>query len=212
MSAARVFSNSFFSWIYPTRCALCATLGDDPICPSCLQGFTPVDLVRYASEPDALRLVANIFTYRDRVGQAVRRLKYSRATALAPALAAMMAEGAERLGLLDYDLVVPIPIHWSRRFARGFNQSELLAEGFERLDPEALRRVRRTKPQTQLSREERMHNLDGAFRAKALVAGKRVLLIDDVLTSGQTARECAKALGEAGAVEVAALALAGEAF
>jgi len=177
-----------------------------------MQDFVAVDLVHASSEPGPLRLIANLYPYRDRVGQAVRRLKFSRATALGPILAEMMREGAVRVGLVDYDLIVPIPIHWSRRCLRGFNQSELLSETFERVDSKALRRIRRTKPQTRLSREERMHNLDGAFRASPSVAGKRVLLIDDVLTSGQTARECAKALGEAGAIEVAALALAGEAF
>jgi len=212
MSEARSYSSNFFSWIYPSRCSLCAVLGDDPICASCMQSFEPVDVVRQPMEEGPLRIVANLYAYRDRVGQAVRRLKYSRSTALAPVLAAMMAEGAERIGLVDYDLVVPIPIHWSRRCIRGFNQSELLAESFKGVVPSALTRIRRTKPQTQLSREERMHNLVGAFRASPIVSGKRVLLIDDVLTSGQTARECAKALGDAGAIEVAALALAGEAF
>ncbi|HWA82798.1 MAG TPA: phosphoribosyltransferase family protein, partial [Fimbriimonadaceae bacterium] len=105
------------------------------------------------------------------------------------------------------------PIHWSRRCQRGFNQAELLADGLPRTCRNALFRVKRTRPQARLSREERMHNLAGAFRAsRAVVEGKSVLLIDDVLTSGQTARECAKALASAGATEIAVLAFAGDAF
>jgi ComF family protein len=169
-------------------------------------------LVRREIEEGPLKLTATLFAYRGRVGQAVRRLKYSRATVLGRPMASLLAEGVERLGLQRYDFVVPIPIHWSRRCLRGFNQSEILAEGLTGVRLDALVRVRRTKPQVQLSREDRMHNLAGAFRARPVVAGHSVLLVDDVLTSGQTARECAKALAEAGATEIAAVAFAGEAF
>src|SRR5579862_4844805 len=108
----------FASWVYPSRCALCATLGDEPICALCMQDFVPVDVIRQATD-DPLLLRANLYAYRDRVGQAVRRLKYSRATSLAAVLAGMMRDGVERLGLVDYDLIVPIPIHWGRRCSRG---------------------------------------------------------------------------------------------
>jgi len=127
-------------------------------------------------------------------------------------MSVMIAEGISRMGLVGFDLVVPIPIHWSRRCIRGFNQSDLLAESLPNLCSDAVARVRRTKPQVRLSREARMHNLADAFRAKPVVDGKSVLLIDDVLTSGQTARECAKALALAGAKDIVALAFAGEAY
>lgn len=211
MNAARTFSNSFFDWLYPSRCALCSALGDDPICETCLQDFEPIDRVQQPFDSGPLKLVTVLYRYHDRVGQAVRRLKYSRATALASPMGSMMKQGLERNGLTQYDLVVPIPIHWSRRCVRGFNQSELLSEDLDNVDASALTRVRRTKPQARLSREQRLHNLIGAFKAGD-VEGKSVLLIDDVLTSGETVRECARTLAAAGASEVAALAFAGEAY
>ena len=125
-------------------------------------------------------------------------------------MATLLAEGIVRLGLNEYDLIVPIPIHWSRRCVRGFNQAEVLCGSLSKVDRDVLSRIRRTKPQVQLSREARMHNLIGAFRARDQVEGKTILLVDDVLTSGETARECAKALKQAGAKEIAALAFAGE--
>jgi ComF family protein len=204
--------NSFSSWLYPSRCGLCSVLGDEPICASCLQEFIALDSVRDAFDDGPLRLTATLFHYGGRPGQAVRRLKYSRATVLGSPMAAMLAEGIVRLGLNRYDLVVPIPIHWSRLCTRGFNQAEVLTAELDKVDRTALVRVRRTKPQARLSREARMHNLVDAFRARHSVEGKSVLLIDDVLTSGETARECAKALKQAGAGEVAALAFAGEAY
>jgi ComF family protein len=212
MSAVKTCWNSFSSWLYPTRCALCSVLGDDPICSVCLQDFLVADHVRHAVDDGPLRLTATLFPYRGRVSQAVRRLKYSRATVLAQPMADLMLEGVDRLGIGNYDWVVPIPIHWSRRCTRGFNQSELLAEALPNVQRDLLLRTRRTKPQARLSREARMHNLAGAFRARAGVSGKSILLIDDVLTSGETARECARALAAAGATDIAALAFAGEAI
>jgi ComF family protein len=127
-------------------------------------------------------------------------------------MAEMMLQGSERLGLSNFDLVVPVPIHWSRRSMRGFNQSELLAEKLPGVCRSALVRRRRTRAQARLSREERIDNLAGAFRARPIVSGKSVLLVDDVLTSGETARECARALAASGATEIAILAFAGEGF
>ena len=210
MSGVKTFSNSCFNWLYPPRCALCSILGDEAICINCLQEFVAADQIRTAIGDGPLKLTATLYPYRGRVGQAVRRLKYSRGTALAMPMAAMMAEGLSRLGLTEYNLIVPVPIHWSRLFSRGFNQSVLLAEGLPRVNGKALQRIRRTKPQARLSRVERLSNLDRAFRAQSIVEGKTILLIDDVLTSGETVRECAKALAAAGAREVAALAFAGE--
>jgi ComF family protein len=212
MREVNSFLNSFFSWLYPSRCGLCSVLGELAICHSCLQEFLPVDSVSSASDDGPLRLSATLFHYGGRPGQAVRRLKYSRATVLGAPMASLMAEGIARLGLSQYDLVVPIPIHWSRRCTRGFNQADVLASNLENVDRNALIRVRRTKPQARLSREDRMQNLVGAFRARGRLDGKSILLVDDVLTSGETARECAKALVQAGAKEVAAVAFAGEAF
>lgn len=184
-------------------------LGDDPICPTCEQDFAPTDVVHQYPGED-LSLAAMIFPYGERVAQAVRRLKYNRSTSLGDPLAGLIAEGQARLGLAGYDLVIPIPIHWSRRSTRGFNQSDLLVSRLERVDFRALARIRRTKAQAGLTHEQRLTNLEGAFRASPRVAGRTVLLVDDVLTSGQTARECAKALRGAGATDVAMLALAGE--
>lgn len=209
MTAVRSCLSSCSSWLYPSRCALCSVLGPEVICDSCLQDFVPSDIISTAIEGPPLSLTASLYPYSGRTGQAVRRLKYSRATALGSTMAGMLADGIDRLGLGGYDLVVPVPIHWSRRCMRGFNQSEILAAGIEGVRTDVLRRIRRTKPQTRLSREARMHNLRGAFRASPMVQGKTVLLVDDVLTSGQTVWECARALADAGAAEVAAIAFAG---
>ena len=153
-----------------------------------------------------------LYAYSDRAAQAVTRLKYERATSLAGPMAKLMRAGAEELDLLSLGLIVPVPIHWTRRFRRGFNQSELLCEAMPAASvcPSALRRIRATRPQVGLARAERLRNLNGAFRADPSVSGKSVLLVDDVLTTGHTAEECARALREAGASDVKALFFAGD--
>jgi ComF family protein len=163
--------------------------------------------VIYNPEP-ALAFRAHVYDYTGRPAQAVRRLKYSRATSLAEFMSHEILEAALRLGV-EQHVAVPVPIHWRRRGSRGFNQSELLAE---RLlpRPALLRRSRPTAPQAGLKLKDRIANLEGAFEASAEVRGLPILLIDDVITTGHTARECAKALLAAGAAEVGILAFCGE--
>lgn len=127
-------------------------------------------------------------------------------------LSTLMLKGYEELELTEFELIVPIPIHWRRRAWRGFNQAEALASKLPKdlLQPNALHRVRATPPQARLNREQRTKNLIGAFQASPQVAGKSVLLIDDVRTSGHTAEQCALAMLEQGATKVGLLTLTSE--
>ena len=111
-----------------------------------------------------------------------------------------------------FDAIVPMPLHWRRRWQRGFNQSDLLAREIARRWGVPVRRVARrlrsTPPQAGLTSAQRRKNVQGAFQAKARLDGMRILLVDDVLTTGATAGACARALKRAGASHVSLLALA----
>jgi len=113
-----------------------------------------------------------------------------------------------------FDVIVPVPLHWTRRWRRGFNQAELLARAVSRSTGipvrEALRRVHSTAPQAGLSNSARRRNVVRAFRCTAenRVRGKNVLLVDDVMTTGSTATACARALKRAGAKRVSVLTVA----
>ena len=142
----------------------------------------------------------------------IHLFKYGRVKPLAKPLARLMAGALPREH--RFDLVVPMPLHWTRRWNRGFNQAELLAKVLSRrLNApvvRAVRRKRRTAPQAGLTNSERRLNVSGAFALNPGVSVKdrHVLLVDDVMTTGATAAACAALLKRAGAKRVSVLALA----
>ncbi|MEQ1935165.1 MAG: ComF family protein [Fimbriimonadaceae bacterium] len=156
---------------------------------------------------DVVNWFGAVYDYSGRSAQAVRRLKFNRVTSIADWMSCQILEKI-RLESLRYDFVIPVPIHWSRRCQRGFNQSELISRSLPNVSS-GLLRFKRTRPQVGLTAEQRLENLRGAFRARESVEGKSVLLVDDVITSGGTMLECARALRAAGAIEVNAIAFCG---
>ena len=156
--------------------------------------------------------------YRSRgvVRDLVHQFKYSRQMHLRHLLARMLCEGFRdtRLAAAPPDLIVPVPLHPTRQREREFNQAEVLAVlAGARLGitvAGGLRRTRYTLTQTHFHREERFDNLEGAFalRRGADVSGRRVALVDDVLTTGSTADACARVLREAGAAAVVVITVA----
>jgi ComF family protein len=139
----------------------------------------------------------------------VHALKYDGRRSIARHLGALMRLTAADL-LNDVDVVVPVPLHWRRKQRRGFNQAEDLARSFGVPLMKALKRVRATPSQTDLPAARRHANVRGAFRLRwrARVAGLRVVLVDDVCTTGATLEACATVLREAGATDVRAVTAA----
>ncbi|MGD0776547.1 MAG: ComF family protein [Candidatus Solibacter sp.] len=141
--------------------------------------------------------------------QLIHLYKYGKVRTLARPLGGLLAQALPRDE--SFDAAVPVPLHWRRRLERGFNQSELLAREISRRTGipvvRALGRVRPTPTQAGLSNSGRRQNVARAFRSRS-VQGKRILLIDDVMTTGATAGACASALKQAGARRVALLTVA----
>lgn len=156
------------------------------------------------------------FAFEGLVRKAVHQLKYGHFKALGSPLGRLLGEYLEAKPVAA-DVLVPVPLHSRRLRERGYNQSALLAAEVGKRNgvpvvADLLVRVRRTKAQVKTAdAEERQRNMAGAFSCRdARLAGKRVLVIDDVCTTGATLNSCAIALREAGAVSVWGLALARE--
>ncbi len=143
----------------------------------------------------------------------IHLFKYGRVEPLANPLGALLSNALPRNS--HFDVIVPMPLHWSRQWKRGFNQSERLARVLSArtgvpLVTNAIRRRKSTPSQAGLTGAQRRTNVAGAFEVKRrhLIDGRRVLLVDDVLTTGATAGTCAAVLRRAGAREVSVLTLA----
>ncbi len=154
--------------------------------------------------------------YRGALRQCLHRFKYNHGVYLAPFLGMLLAKRLQQADGVPTDpMVVPVPLDPGRMRHRGFNQAELLASELAkiygwRLHKKALRRIRTTLPQADLNVEERWANVSGAFAATEKLAGKEILLVDDIYTTGATAEAASQALKEAGAcaVYVATVAIA----
>ncbi len=179
-------------------------LGEGAICGDCATGQNHFSRIQ------------SVFVYNDTSKDLVLKLKHGDAHYGAPTYAQWMVQAQN--DLLDSDsLLVPVPLHWTRLFCRCYNQSQILAKEISALRPnlqyipDMLQRTRATARQGQLSKDQRYQNLKGSIkvhpRKKTLIKGKRIVLIDDVMTSGATMNVCAKALLKAGATDVNGLTL-----
>src|SRR6059058_2181070 len=226
------------SLLYPPVCTICtAMVGSDdylceeceakttriipPFCGKCSEPFEGAITGTFTCANCAHRTIhfdAAVAAYRSRwiVRQIIHDFKYRRQIYLRHLVARWLyaAFDDERLRNRRFDAIIPVPLHPTRQRERGFNQASLLAELLSaeisiQFKP-ALERIRYTTTQTSLDRAERMENLHKAFRLRknADVRRLRVLLIDDVLTTGSTLSECARVLKRAGAISVHAVTAA----
>lgn len=225
--------------IYPPRCVVCQRTGA-VVCAACLNSIhppaVPVCVRCGATIPDAgypapslcrecaagTRLPhldgARVVTdYAGAARTALLALKFGGERRVAERLATLMLAPFQ-CDIHSADLVIPVPLHVQRQRERGYNQAELLARAFARLQglpvrTDVLERTRTTQPQTRLAREQRIRNVAGAFALTSpamadAVRGRRILLVDDVTTTGSTLDASAEALRAAGAASIWGLAFA----
>ena len=168
------------------------------------------------ASPPAYQRARAAVRYDDVARTLVHALKYQDRTDLAPTMGRWMARAGHEL-LKEADMLIPVPLHWRRSWSRRYNQSGALARVIAAqagipVGGDVLQRTRQTRQQVGLSRAERARNVQGAFRIaaekKTIVQGRRIVLIDDVLTSGATVDTCARVLLRARAASVDVLVFA----
>jgi ComF family protein len=161
-----------------------------------------------------LRQVFILYEFNDSVRSLIHALKYRNKTLPGQILGEMLGNRISAASFVP-SIIVPVPLHSARRRERGYNQSEVIARAVGhvlgcQVHKSVLARVRATPSQTQLGAGERQSNVCGAFRVckPEAIQGKKVLLVDDVITTGATVDACAQAMMDAGAKEVVACAVA----
>jgi ComF family protein len=224
--------------LYPAHCAICGSEHADqkqlfcetcrsdlvdthPFCPFCAatiaaQPGLETPCIECQKHPPLFSATMRLGRYQSTLRAAVLRGKRASEQSLVEALARLASTTFQsKLASLALDVVVPIPMHWTRRLVRGMNGAEVLARRLARdlnlpCAPHLLVRNRRTLPQAGLTRTRRLANVSGAFRAKPDpdLAEARVLVVDDIMTTGATANEAARTLRRAGASFVAIAVLA----
>ncbi|MFH1147386.1 MAG: ComF family protein [Pseudomonadota bacterium] len=230
--------SAFANLLFPSSCLLCRSslpgrpnilfCGNclagmqfirGPICSRCGRPFTadaqPEHLCSQClSQPCHFDLARAIVLYDGPVLESIHQFKFRKKTVFAESLG-RIGLGELPLNPAAFDLLIPVPLHIRRLRERGFNQALLLLwewAGSEeaRIDFRSLVRTKWTKPQVGLNFRERRRNIKGAFAVTvpSAVGGRKILLCDDVFTTGATANECARVLKEAGAAEVSVLTLA----
>jgi ComF family protein len=228
-----------FNLVFPDDCRLCeqplTSVSRIPVCSSCLRLPQPLQFdyfCRICRTPfadaypldeqdrctvcrESLENFDSAYSYGSYEGplqKLIQLFKYGKVETLAAPLSRLLVQSLP-FGE-NFDVVVPMPLHWRKRWERGFNQAELLAAPVARRYGlklcRNLRRIRYTRAQAASNEKQRQENLKNslAVRSPAEIAGKRVLLIDDVFTTGATLRAAAAALKASGAARVTALTLA----
>ena len=201
---------SELNFIHPPYCQKCGfPLEDDNpnskmLCASCL-----------SKKRTPFRLVRSALYYDEASKNLILAFKFMDKTENARLLAAMLKVAAEDIFAKGVDIIVPVPLHYGRLVKRKYNQAALLAQELGKysgvaVDCTSLVRHKKTRPQVEFSGRERIKNVKNAFSVPhpENLVGKRVLLVDDVMTTGSTLKECALALKKAGVISVDAVTVA----
>ena len=206
--------------LFPPRCPACKEIVDEryKLCTTCAEEILRLDF--YDKPPMPLEKVLRVAKYRDGLQQLLHKMKFDNNLDVLPALKKILDDVAEREEVLDLlsgiDFAVPVPLHEERFKERGFNQTEKIFEEFLSQKNIPLQKILMRRVATpklyKFGKVERQKILKDVFAAVELVdlRGKKILIVDDIFTTGTTVSECAKVLKTLGAEKVSVLVLASD--
>lgn len=192
---------------------MCFVHNNIAICYDCVEKLKTTTDKTFEAIGD-IKMVLSPYLYTGKLKRAIKDFKFAGQWLYGKVLGRLLSDGLkEHMWLSEYDCIIPVPLHQIRLLERGYNQSELLAEEVSEwlglpMVNDVLFRLRNTERQSRLRGIERIENVKGAFGAFGnYVTGKKIILIDDIYTAGETARACADALKKSGAGEIVVITL-----
>lgn len=209
--------NKLIELFYPKVCGICDKISSNDICPKCMKTLNEIKQCKkhiYLQKSYTTHMY--IFKYNDIVRKNIIKYKFRDQAYRYRSFVKFIAKDKKICGFLKkYDIIIPVPISKIRKRQRGYNQSELIIlELGKKVNIQVvtniLYKIRNTKQQSKLNKEQRKNNLKNAYKVKNSenIKNKKVLIFDDIYTTGGTVEECAKVLKVAGAYEIGVLTLA----
>ena len=203
--------------LFPPKCGFCGKINKNYICKKCelnLNYLKKDKILKMLNEDFTYHLYA--YQYKNEIRDKIINFKFNDKPELANTFANILLNNKKICRFLEkYDIMVTVPMYNKKRIMRGYNQSELIAKKIvEKLKiqyaGDVIKKCKQTKPQSSLNANERKNNLKDVYEIENAqkIKEKRVILFDDIYTTGSTARECSKILKNAGAKEIAVLTLA----
>ncbi len=211
--------NNILELVYPPTCGFCGKICSNYICTKCYAKIKKYEIKNrknYKVKDMYFDEMYNVFRYEEDIRNILIRYKFQNKAYLYKTFSKIILNNKKICGnLKKYDIIIPVPIHKKRKHRRGYNQTELVAKEIShqlkiKMGKDVLIKNINTKAQSELSKKERNDNIKGAFKVQNLqkIKNKKILLIDDIYTTGNTANECSKMLKLAGAKNIGILTIA----
>lgn len=216
----KLFDN-VLNFIYPPACGFCGEICKEYLCKKCEISIIKNLKCKIDIYNESINRYYNehlyLFKYEGKIREKILDYKFNDKSYLYKTFSEIILKNKKACGFLNsYDIIIPIPIHKKRKKERGYNQSELIAKDIVnrinslKMDKDNLYKCKHIKPQSTLTKKERTENIKGAYRIrdKSKIEDKKIIILDDVYTTGSTVNECSKILKEAGAEKIGILTIA----
>ena len=209
--------NNILELIYPNVCGICGKICKESLCKRCA-----IEIEKYEinlvnkNKKMYFNESMHIFKYNEMIRQRLIEYKFQDKSYMYKTFAKIILKNKKVCGFLEkYDIIIPVPIHKKRRLKRGYNQTELIAKEICKnisleLKTDVLIKQKNIKAQSELNKNERKQNIKNAFEIKNIneIIDKKILLFDDIYTTGRTVNECSKILKKAGAKQIGVVTIA----
>ena len=215
------FINLVLNFIFPQTCGICEKICDDVICNRCKKQLEKITFSTRKCFLDLNGIYYDehmyLFKYNGIIREKIKLYKFGEQGYLCDFFAKIIFLDKKTMNYIEkYDYITPIPLHKHRKRERGYNQSELILNSLNKLDKnikiekDILFKIKNIKPQSSLNELERKENIRNAFIVNNIekIRNKKILIFDDVYTTGSTTNECARILKEKGAIKVGVLTIA----